>query len=195
MYRLLALGLLLAPQAAYSQETVDIGVVKQSDLSVVQKLLYPKTDRTELGVHLGWMPFDALLTTPNLQLTVDRHLSESLSIGGGLGVGYGLKNSMYRELESPLYGVAPDAYRYLASARVGAQFAPIYAKMNVGGKKIVHYDVYGGAHLGAAIEQSVIPGGGIAVAPALSLSRNSVFPSKQRGDPAATAGRPDDRAP
>jgi len=170
----LALGLWLAPTVAFAQETVDIGVVKQSQLSVVQKLLYPKSDRTELGIHLGLMP-GQLLTTPNLQFSFDRHLSERLAVGGSLGGGYGLKTGMYRELESPLYGVAPDAYRYLASAKVGAQFSPAYAKMNLGGKRIVHYDVYAGAHLGASLEQSVIPGGGITVAPGLSLSLGSRF--------------------
>ena len=37
----------------------------------------------------------------------------------------------------------------LASALVGVEWAPVYAKMNLGGKSIVHYDIYGAARLGA----------------------------------------------
>ena len=178
MKRLLAplfTGALLASGSASAQETVDIGVIRESDISVVQKLLYPKTDRTELGVHLGWMPFDALLTTPNLQASFNLHMNETLSISAMLGGGYGLKNGTYRELESDKYGIAPDAYRYLGSALVGVELAPIYAKMNLGAARIIHYDVYGSARAGATFESSVIPTGGFAVAPTLSLGAGARF--------------------
>ena len=38
--------------AASAQEPVDIGVVRQSDVRVVQRVLYPKDGRTELGERL-----------------------------------------------------------------------------------------------------------------------------------------------
>lgn len=161
--------LALITGAALAQETVDVGVIRESDVRVVQKLLYPKDGRTELGVHVGWMPWDAYLTTPNTQWSLDLHQSESFSYGGVLGLGYGLKNATYRELESPTYGVAPDAYRYLGSALVGVQYAPIYAKMNLNGARVLHHDVYGAARAGLTVEQSVIPSGGMAFAPTLSL--------------------------
>jgi outer membrane beta-barrel protein len=160
---------LLATSSAFAQETVDIGVIKDSERRVVQKLLFPKEGRTELGFHLGVMPFDAYLVTPNLQVSFDIHLSESLSISTIVGGGYGLKNGTYAELESPTYGVAPDAYRYLASVLAGVQYSPIYAKMNLNGARVVHFDVYGAARGGVTLEQSVIPAGGIAVAPTVSL--------------------------
>ena len=166
-------ALLLVPPAT-AQETVDIGVIKNSDVRVVQKKLYPKDGRLELGAHVGWMPFDAYLTTPNLQLSVDYHLSENLSVGGVAGGGYGLKNGTYKELEGPAYQVAPYAYRYLSSVVVGAQYAPIYAKMSVLGA-IVHFDVYGAARVGGSLEQSVIPDGGLAFAPTVSLAVGTRF--------------------
>ena len=161
--------------SAFAQETVDIGVIKNSERRVVQKLLFPKDGRTEFGIHLGVMPFDAYLVTPNLQFSFDMHLSESLSISTIVGGGYGLKNGTYTELESPTYGVAPDAYRYLGSVLAGIQYAPIYAKMNLNGAKVVHFDVYGTARGGVTIEQSVIPKGGIAVAPTVSLGVGTRF--------------------
>jgi len=154
---------------ASAQETVDIGIIKNEQITVVQKLLYPKTARSEIGLHLGWMPFDAYLTTPNLQFSWDTHRSESLSFGGVIGGGYGMKSSTYKELESPTIGVAVNAYRYLGSVLGGVQYSPVYAKMNVEGKGILHHDVYGALRAGLTVEQSVIPSGGLAFAPTLSF--------------------------
>ena len=172
---LLLSAALFSPFASSAQDTVDIGVIKNSERRVVQKLLYPKEGRTEFGVHVGVMPFDAYLVTPNLQFSFDLHLSESLSISTTLGGGYGLKNATYSELEGPAYGVAPDAYRYLSSLLAGVQYAPIYAKMNLNGAKVVHFDVYGAARGGITLEQSVIPKGGFAVAPTISLGIGTRF--------------------
>ncbi len=174
--RLLAASLLtlaLASSTAWGQQpelkTVDIGVIQDSDISVVQKILFPKAKRTELGVHLGWMPFDAFTTTPMGALTFGSHMSESLGWEIGLGGGYGLKNGTMRKLEGPAYAVAPDAYRYLGSAWGGIQWAPIYAKMNWLGRKVVHHDVYGTATAGATIEQAILPDNAMAVAPTVGL--------------------------
>lgn len=161
--------------SASAQETIDIGVLRNSDLHVVQDILYPKTGRIEFGFHLGWMPFDPLVTTPNGQISVDIHQSEQLAISILAGGGYGLKTLKYQELESPQYGIAPYAFRYLASALVGAEYSPIYAKMMLGGTKVLHFDVYGVGRLGATLESSVIPGGGLTVAPTLSLGVGSRF--------------------
>jgi len=158
---------------ARAQDTVDIGVIKNSDVTVVQKLLFPKKDRTELGLHVGVMPFDAFLFTPNLQFSFDMHQNERLGISVLAGGGYGIKNGAYQRLDSPTYGVAVDAYRYLASLLAGVEYAPVYAKAMIGGARIVHYDVYGVARAGATLEQSVIPKGGFTVAPTLSLGIGS----------------------
>lgn len=164
-----SLALFASTTLALAQDPVDIGVIKQSDMRVVQKLLYPKAERAEISFGLGWMPFDPYLTTPNLQVGFNAHRSENFAIGGVLGGGYGIKNGTYRTLERPPYGVAPDAYRYLASALVGVEWAPIYAKMNLSGKRILHHDVYLAGKGGVSLEQSAIPGGGIAVAPTVSI--------------------------
>lgn len=170
-----AAGFAVALTAANAQETVDIGVIKNADVQVVQNVLYPKADSLEVGVHLGWMPFDPLVTTPNLKVSIDKHFSNEVALSVLLGGGYGLKTARYNELESPAYGVAPYAYRYLGSALIGGSFAPIYGKFALGGKKVVHYDLYGAARLGATIEQSVIPGGGITAAPTLGLGIGARF--------------------
>jgi outer membrane beta-barrel protein len=169
-----AAGLTLSG-TALAQETVDVGVLKQSDIKVVQRLLYPKATRTEMFGALGYMAFDPFLVTPNLQLGYTKHPNEDLAFGAVLGGGYGLKNTYYNELESAQYGIAPDAYRYLASLLGGVEYSPVYAKLNLSGKKVVHYDMFGAARAGVTFEQSVIPEGGFAVAPTIGLGLGARF--------------------
>ncbi|NOY27680.1 MAG: outer membrane beta-barrel domain-containing protein [Oligoflexia bacterium] len=167
----LALTAASPPASAQDEElkTVDIGVVQDSEINVVQKLLYPKAGRSELGFHLGWMPFDAFTTTPVGAVTYGFHKTESLGFEGGIGGGYGLKNSTMRRLEGPAYAVAPDAYRYLASAWGGVEWSPIYAKMNWLGRRVIHHDVFGTATAGATMEQAILPDHTLAVAPTVGL--------------------------
>lgn len=175
-----ALLTLLSTGDAHAQDPIDIGVIKDSDVRVVQTLLYPKDGRSEIGVHFGLMPFDAYLTTPNGQLSFDMHLSESMAVSVVAGGGYGLPTSTLNELQSPVYNVSPDAYRYLGSALVGVQWSPIYAKMNLNGARVIHYDLYGTARAGASYEQSILPKGGSTVAPTVSLGIGSRFFTKGR---------------
>ncbi len=166
---MIALFALLASSNASAQEPVDIGVVQQSDVRVVQRLLYPKDGRTEMGLHVGWMPFDALLTTPNLAFSFTKHTSEEFGLGAWGQAGYGIANGRLHELQSPSFGVTAEAYRYLASVGAGVEWSPIYAKMTTNGKRIWHYDVFAIARGGASLGSSIIPGGGIAVAPMAEL--------------------------
>ncbi len=154
--------------SANAADPVDIGIIREEDITVVQKLLYPKTGRPELGVHLGVMPFDTYLTTPNAQLSYTQHLNEAMALTVVAGGGYGLKTQVYRTLEGPTYGVAPYAYRYLGSALAGVEWSPVYAKLNWNGGRVVHFDVYFAGRAGVTIEQSVIPDGGLGIGPTIS---------------------------
>ena len=161
--------LFLLPDQAAAQETIDVGVLKESEIAVVQDLLYPKKDMKELGVHVGWMPFDAFTTTPLASFTGVMHQSETLGFEVALGGGYGLKNSAYRTLEGEAYAVAPDAYRYLASLMVDAQYSPVYAKMNWRGSRVFHHDVYALAGAGLTVEQAILPDNTLAFGPTVGL--------------------------
>lgn len=164
--------LLLALGLAHAQDPVDLGVVDESDLVVVQDLLYPKAGRSEIAFAAGVMPFDAYTWAPTLQVSWETHRSESLSFGAVIGGGYGLKSGTYRELEAT-HGVAPYAFRYLGSALAGVSWAPVYAKANLDGVRIVHYDLFGSLRGGVTVETSVIPQGGTPVAPTLSAEIGS----------------------
>jgi outer membrane beta-barrel protein len=174
-----ALAALLVGPTASAQETIDLGVIRDDDITVVQKLLYPKEGRAEIGVHAGVMPFDAYVTNAVAQLSYNQHLSERLSISVMGGGGYGFKTAVYKKLESPAYGVAPYAYRYLGGALGGIEWAPIYAKMNVNGSRVIHFDTYLAARAGVTLESSLIAGGGTALSPTLSPGLGSrLFLSK-----------------
>jgi len=158
--------------AAYGQDTVtpvDLGLLRDSELSVVQKRLYPMEKRTELGVHVGLMPFDAYTLAPFARGSFTMHRSESFGLEVTAGGGYGFKNSAYRELEGPAYGIAAEAYRYLGQVGVGVEWSPAYAKLNWRGKKVYHHNFYflGGA--GLTIEQSVLPAKDMAFGPGGSV--------------------------
>ena len=160
-------SMIAAPVLA--QETVDIGSLKNTQIKVVQRILYTKRGKKEYGGHFGVMPFDAYTFTPKVELSYGQHLSETLMWEGALGLGYGFKNGTFSELEGPSYGITPDAYRYLSSLSATVQYSPVYAKMTWDGSKIFHHDFYllGGA--GITIEQAFMEDNTVAVAPGLAI--------------------------
>ncbi len=164
MLTLTLLAPLLVP-ASFAQDTVDIGVLKHSEIKVVQKVLYTKASRLEVGAALGVLPFDGYTIAPIANVRAAYHFSETLGAEVALGGGYGLKTARYVELEGQSYGVAVEAYRYLASVEADIQWTPIYAKMNLAGKGILHHDVYVLLGVGATLEQSVLPSADIGIAP------------------------------
>ncbi len=163
------LATLLSASTAMAQETIDLGTLKDKDIKVVQKLLYPKAGRVEFGGVLGWMPFDAYTTTPVAGLTVAMHTRESIAYELGLMGGYAMKNSKMTTLEGPAYGVAPDAYGYTASAIADVQWSPIYAKLNWLGRSVHHHDVFLTGGMGVTYERAVLPDHDTAFSPTLGL--------------------------
>jgi outer membrane beta-barrel protein len=154
---------------ALAEDPVDLGVLKNSDLRVVQKMLYVKEKRLELGAHLGVLPFDGFTVAPQLAATGTMHFSEQVGAELQVAGGYGIPTGRYTTLSGDLYGVAYEAYRYLASVEADLQYTPIYAKMNLGNGVILHHDVYVLAGVGATLEQSVLPSADITVAPTIPV--------------------------
>lgn len=183
-------ALAAAPATALAQETLDVGVLKNSDQAVVQKLLYPKSGALELGGAVGWMPFDTYTTTPMVAVRGVKHLSEELGAEIELSGGYSLKNHNYKLLETPAYGIQPDAYRFLGGFMADVQWSPVYAKLNWMGKNVVHHDIYGLAGLGGALEQAMMPdgtmtfspGGGVGVGMRFFLGDGNIIRVQLRDD-------------
>lgn len=152
-----------------------MGVLKDTDVSVVQKLLYPKEGSLEYGFAAGWMPFDPYTTTPMGSVRVAKHFSEYLGVEVDLSGGYGLPSATYNQLGSEAYGIRPDAYRYLASMVADVQWSPIYAKLNWRGQKVIHHDIYGLAGIGGTLEQALMPDATMAMSPAVSFGAGMRF--------------------
>jgi outer membrane beta-barrel protein len=159
----------LLTSVTFAQDAIDIGLLKHSDLRVVQKLVYTKTGKKEMGAHAGLMPFDAFTMTPKIDLSYGQHLSEELGWEVTLGGGYGLKNGTFRRLEGPAYAIAPDAYRYLGSVVADVQYSPVYAKLSWTGKEIYHHDLYGLLGGGVSIEQAFLPDKDLSIAPTIAI--------------------------
>lgn len=147
--------LLLFSSLALAADPVDLGVLKNSDLKVVQRRLYTQEDRLELGAHLALMPFDLITLTPALQITGGYHLSESVGIEGRLGGGYGFATAFYNALG--VDGTLPEAYRYLGSVDASFQWTPVYGKIALVGKRIIHSDLYLSIGGGLTVQQAMIP--------------------------------------
>jgi outer membrane beta-barrel protein len=144
---------------------IDLGLLRPSEISVVQKRLYSMEKRTELGLHLGLMPFDPYTVAPLARGTFTLHRSETIGFELQASGGWGFKNGAYRELESPTYGIAPEAYRFLGHAGLALEWTPAYAKLNWRGRKVYHHNFYvlGGA--GLTVEQCVLPTANLAFGP------------------------------
>ena len=154
---------------------LDLGVLRNSDIRIVQKQIYQKAGRLECGAFVGWMPFDTFTTTPVAGLQGRMHLSESFAAELSVTGGYSLKNANFKLLEGPAYGITPDAYRFMTSVVADAQWSPIYGKMNWRGKKIVHYDTYGLAGAGLSVEQSMLPDQSMAFPPTVAVGAGMRF--------------------
>jgi outer membrane beta-barrel protein len=167
---LLAASMTLLPLSAAAQETpLDLGVLKDSDVQVVQKLLYPKAGRSEFGAQIGWMPFDSYTSTPLVGANFVKHFSEEWGLEAAAHGGFTFGNFTYRQLTSEAYGIQPDAYKHLLDLGVNAQWSPIYAKMNWRGRKVLHHDLYGLAGVAGSLEQAMMPDQTTAFSPGLSL--------------------------
>ncbi len=168
---LLSVSLALAadPTKDIAKDTLDIGVLKNSEVKVVQKMLYRKDGTLEMGAMLAVMPFDGYTIAPQVAFSGTKHVSDTVGVEVQVGGGYGFENAVYTELAGPTYGVAVEAYRYLASAEADVQYTLAYAKMNLGGKKVLHHDVYVLVGAGATLEQSLLPPGDLTISPTLPI--------------------------
>ena len=90
---------LTAPSAVLAQDSivpVDLGLLRDEEIAVVQKILYTMEGRSELGIHLGIMPFDPYTTAPVANVTYGRHRSETL--GWEVALGAALVSAAYEKL-------------------------------------------------------------------------------------------------
>lgn len=179
-----------AAPAAAQDSPVDVGVIQKSDRSVVQKLLYSREGRMEIGGVLGWMPFDSYTSTPLAGVSGGYHFSEEWGAEVSLQGGYSIKNFTYKQLESDAYGIQPDAYAHVLGFVADAQWTPIYAKFSWRGKKVVHHDIYALAGAAGALERAMMPdgtstfspGGSVGLGMRVYVNKNAMLKFQVRDD-------------
>jgi outer membrane beta-barrel protein len=127
----------------------DVGVLRNEDVRVVQKNLFVKKDRPELGFMILGQPWDVyvggVMAGFNLTLNPAEQAGFELMVQGGYGWGTGhFRDVSYlgQSAGGALTGLASDAARELLGGSVNLVLSPIYAKLAWGGRRVLHFDVY-----------------------------------------------------
>lgn len=155
------LGYLLSVLLTFPSEAAEgprpdqtLGVLRHGELAAVQKPLYPTEGRLELGVGVGLIPNDAFVTGGMLALSATWHARPELGVELALGLGRGWETYASRTLQAQ--GVRVDAYSPVALASLDAVWTPIYAKLNLLGRRVVHFDVAAVAGAGLFLAERTI---------------------------------------
>lgn len=163
-------------QAEQTQvSTEEIGVLRKQDIHVVEKLLYSKAGRTEIGFDLSGLFFDPYVVGVQGGFDLNIHVDEWKAFHAEVIGGYGFSNQHHNDLTNDIFALGPslgtDARRILAGVSAGIQLAPIYAKFSLAGAKVVHNDVY--FYIGASgfLGQGMEPGVGYSplIGPAVGI--------------------------
>ncbi|MFM7203041.1 MAG: outer membrane beta-barrel domain-containing protein [Myxococcota bacterium] len=156
MLWLLLSWLLLSPVEAAEGPRPDqtLGVLRPGELAAVQKPLYPRSGRLELGVNTALIPNDAYVLGAMMGVQATWHLSPEWGAELSLGLGRGWDTYASRALQ--VQGVRVDAYSPVMQTSLDVVWTPIYAKLNLLGWRVVHFDVAGVAGGGLFLAERTI---------------------------------------
>lgn len=131
----------------------EIGVLKTKEVQIVQKMLFRKEKRHDVGLF-GAIQFNDPWVRPILLgLSYTWHLKEKLGVevipfSWGFKVTTSAWETITNDPYNPGEGYYPDANRILINSQVNAVYSPIYAKLNFFSLKVIHFDMYGLAGIG-----------------------------------------------
>lgn len=153
---ILALG---APTGAVAEPLPgsDIAALDPGEIRIVQDLLYEKAGSVEASLALGFIPNDPYVLSGSLGLGATYHLSETLAVEGTFNF-FGNRETAEGE-RLGVYGVAVDGYSPFLQGGIGATWTPIYAKLNLLGRAILHYDLYLAGGAGAFLAERTLLAG------------------------------------
>lgn len=136
----------------------DLGLLANEEVRVVQENLYEKAGHLEVGASLGAIPNDPYYLAGTVGVVGLYHLSETLGVGLAI---HGATGGPTQEADrlSEFGGAAVDSYAPTLLVDLDAQWTPIYAKLNLLGQAVVHYDVYVAGGVGAFLaRRSILEG-------------------------------------
>lgn len=117
----------------------NLGVLQNRELAAVQKPLFGTQNKLELSLHSGLLPIDPYVLGAIYGAQGTLHLDERLGLELALEAGTGWDTYASKALREQ--GIRVDAYFPRAVATLGAVYTPVYAKLNLLGKQVVHFDV------------------------------------------------------
>ena len=117
----------------------NLGVLTNRELAAVQQPLFGTNGKLELGVQTGILPADVYVFSASAGLQGTLHLNDRLGVELNTQYSWGFETYASRTLRTQ--GIRVDAWSPLALVTVDAVYAPIYAKLNLLGKRILHFDV------------------------------------------------------
>ncbi|MEK6608039.1 MAG: outer membrane beta-barrel domain-containing protein [Myxococcota bacterium] len=141
---ILAVAVALCAASVPADARADDGDVgRRRDVRVVQKRLFPKAGRWELGVYSGFVPNDAFINYVPVGLRLGRHFTErweaELQVGYMFAIDSGLQ-SFLEEQDSDLRARARDKQQLRAD--VATLWSPLYGKLAAGQRRVIHFDGY-----------------------------------------------------
>lgn len=130
-----------------SAKDQSLGVLTYRELAAVQKPLYSPQGMLEVGLQSAILPADVYVFSTSLGAQGTLHLNERLGLELNAQYSWGFETYASRTLREQ--GIRVDAWSPLTFVTLDAVYAPIYAKLNLMGQQILHFDVavVGGAGL------------------------------------------------
>ena len=144
--------------AADPLPAADLGVLQDHEVQIVQDLLWEKAGTVEVGLHTGLLPADAFTVGLSAGLSAAYHLSEGLAVEVAA---HGIRSSASQEAETlaEFSNIQVDSFSPTAIVQANLQWSPIYAKLNLMGQAVVHYDIYFSGGAGAFLAERTLVAG------------------------------------
>ena len=139
---------LVLPLFANAEEKIDVDKLqekywaqgKEAEMGVVQNRRYSKVNRFDLGFQSGILSSDPFLSTHASGLTLGYSFTETWGVRSIAWKAIAAGSSARRALEQTGKKASTNEPEGYAGAE--AVFSPIYGKLSVLGKSIIHYDFH-----------------------------------------------------
>lgn len=149
---LVSLSALWSPTAAAdtpAREALADRSGKPEEIPLIQNRFFLKANRFEFGPSVGYVPNNAFVVNPTINLNLAYHFSETFAAEGLIlyGLGGGYKNLTVRLVqiadESGSTNFQQPADTTQLGALFAARWAPVYGKINLIGEGVLNFDLYG----------------------------------------------------
>ncbi len=132
----------------------ELGVLADRDLAAVQRPIFSTSGKLEVTVQAVTIPTDPYVLSVHGSAIGTWYFTERLAIEALVGFGNGRETDQSTRLQA--LGIRVDTYTPRFISSVNVQWTPIYAKLNLLGVRIVHFDTSLTAGAGAFVARRTI---------------------------------------